>query len=123
KHAGFFTFVLGDADGTLANVEGSPQDLVIEMAGGRMTRVGYGSQKMTNTPEGKTPPQHARCEVIHRLFNTRKGQLDGAAMETAFAEKIVGAACLDVMIFNTTKKEAILSRGPAHEPKWQRFTI
>jgi isopenicillin-N N-acyltransferase-like protein len=123
KHAGFFTFVLGDGEGNLANVEGSPQDLVIEMTRGSMTRVGYGSRKMTNTPEGKTPPQHARCEVIHRMFDARKGPLDRAAMEAAFAEKIVGAACLDVMIFNTTKKEAILSRGPAHEPKWQRFTI
>src|SRR5262249_19844558 len=63
-------------------------------------------------PEGKVPPQHARCEVIHRLFDARNGPLDRAAMEAAFAEKIVGAACLDVMIFNTTKKEAILSRGP-----------
>src|SRR5436309_32230 len=85
KHAGFFTFVLGDGEGNLANVEGSPKDLVIERSRGRMLRVGYGSRKMTNTPEGKTPPQHARCGVIHRLFDKRKTPLDRAAMEAAFA--------------------------------------
>ena len=79
KHAGFFTFVLGDGEGNLANVEGSPKDLVVETSRGRMLRVGYGSRKMTNTPEGKTPPQHARCGVIHRLFDKRKTPLDRAA--------------------------------------------
>jgi len=123
RHAGFFTFVLGDAEGNLANVEGSPKELVVERSRKRMLRVGYGSCKMTNTPEGKTPPQHARCGVIHRVFDKRKTPLDREAMEAAFAEKIVGGGCLDVMIFNTTKREAYLGRGPAHTARFQRFTI
>lgn len=123
KHAGFFTFVLGDAQGNLANVEGSPKELAIEMGRGRMTRVGYGSRKMTNTAEGKVPAQHARCGVIHKLFDRRKTPLDRAAMEAAFAEKLVGSGCLDVMVFNTTKQEAFLSRGPGDKTKFTRFTI
>src|SRR5262245_6694607 len=67
KHAGFFTFVLGDGGGNLANVEGSPKDLAIEMGRGRMARVGYGSRKMTGTPDGKSPPMHPRCHVVHKL--------------------------------------------------------
>jgi len=31
--------------------------------------------------------------------------------------------CLDVMIFNTTKREAYLGRGSAHTARFQRFTL
>ena len=47
-----------------------------------MLRVGYGSRKMTNTPEGKTPTQHVRCGVVHRLFDKRKTPLDRAAISS-----------------------------------------
>lgn len=123
KHAGFFTFVLGDAEGNLANVEGAPGEKAIETTRGRMLRVGYGSRKMTKTADDKAPPQHERCQVIHRLFDKRKAPPDRAALEAGFAEPIVGKVALDLMIFNTTRREAYLSRGPGDKVKWDTFAL
>jgi hypothetical protein len=123
KQAGYFTFVLGDADGNLANVEGSPKELAIEAGRLRMTRVGYGSRKMTNTPEGKPVVTHARCGRVHQLLDRRKGPPSVETMQHVFADDQVGKVALDVMVFNTTRREAHLSRGPGDRIRWQTFKI
>jgi hypothetical protein len=123
KHAGFFTFVMGDGDGNLANVEGSPKDFAIETGRVRMSRVGHGSRKMTSTPDGKSPPMHARCKLIHQMLDGKKRPASLETMQEAFAMKEVGGGSLDVMVYNTTKREAYLSRGPGHKIAWKKFTI
>jgi hypothetical protein len=123
KHAGFFTFVLGDGEGNLANVEGSPKELVVETGRVRMTRVGYGSRKMTGTAEGKPAPMHARCKLIHQMLDGRKQPASLETMQEAFAIREVGRAALDVMVYNTTRREAYLSRGPGDRVSWKKFTF
>jgi hypothetical protein len=121
KHAGFFTFVLGDGEGRLANVEGSPDGLAVEMSRGRMVRHNFGSRRMTNTPEGKDAPINPRCRRVHEVLDRHGGKPEAATLQAVFADQEVGRGALDVMVFNTTKREVLLSRGPGHRTKWQRF--
>jgi hypothetical protein len=146
RNAGWFTFVLADGEGRLANVEGSPdKGVVVEEARGRLVRHNYGSRAMT----GRADPRRAndRCRLVHELLDSRaasvaaavadagadakgeakvKGTDDGggrADLEAVFGDRRVGGGALDVMIFNTTRREALLSRGPGDLRRWKRFTF
>lgn len=121
KHAGYFTFVLGDGEGRLANVEGSPKELAVEETTGRMVRHNYGSRKLTGTPADKAAPMNPRCKRVQEVLDRQKEPAGRAAVEAAFADREVGKDALDVMIFNTTKREAYLSRGPGHKTRYTRF--
>jgi isopenicillin-N N-acyltransferase-like protein len=121
KNAGFFTFALADGEGRLANVEGSPAELAIEETTGRLIRHNFGSRKMTGTPADRAAPMNARCKRVQQLLDAHKSPSTRDALETVFADREVGRAALDVMIFDTTKREANLSRGPGHKVRYTRF--
>lgn len=121
KHAGYFTFVLADGEGRLANVEGSPKELAIEETTGRMIRHNYGSRQMTGTAADKPAPVNARCKRVEQVLDGQKSPVSLEAMQAVFADREVGKVALDVMIYNTTKREAYLSRGPGDKLRFTRF--
>jgi hypothetical protein len=125
KHAGWFTFVLGDGEGKLVNIEGSPQGIAIERSTGTLTRVGYGSRQMTATPEGKPVKLHARCDKVLELVKTAEGKVDLKALQGYFADPkcgiSVGKSTIDMMVFDCTNRVAHLSRGPSYRTEWKEF--
>jgi hypothetical protein len=121
KHAGFFTFVLADGEGRLANVEGSPDKLAVEETTGQLVRHNYGSRVMTGTAADKAAPVNARCKRVRQVLDAQRDPASQEAVREAFADREVGRAALDVMIFNTTRREAFLARGPGHKAKFTRL--
>jgi isopenicillin-N N-acyltransferase-like protein len=127
KHAGWFTFVLGDGKGNLVNIEGSPDGIAIEPAKGRLVRIGYGSRKMSRTPADRPVALHPRCQKMYELLGSVPGKVDIPAMQRFFGdpkcEINVGKATIDMMVFDTTNRAAYLSRGPSYTVDWRKFTF
>jgi isopenicillin-N N-acyltransferase-like protein len=125
KHAGWFTFVLGDGEGNLLNVEGSPQGVSIEKSRRRMVRIGYGTRERTATPDDQPVKLHPRCEKMLSHLGTAAGEIDVPRLQSFFAdpgcEISVGKATIDMMVFDTTAKTAWLSRGPSYNVAWHEF--
>jgi hypothetical protein len=125
RHAGWFTFVMADATGRLLNVEGSPSGIEFEEKTGRMSRVGFGTRRMTGTATGVDVPRHARCLSMDRLLDTTSGATDVAAMRRNFGDPrrgiSVGKGTIDLMVFDTTQKTAHLSRGADYGIAWREF--
>jgi hypothetical protein len=124
-NAGWFTFVMSDAQGNLANVEGSPEGIVTERHRGRLVRIGFGSRQMTRTPDDQAVPTHPRCRKMLDLIAASAGKIDGAVLQGHFQDPecaiSVGPSTIDMMVYNCTTREARLSRGPSYEPAWQSF--
>ncbi|MBX9628047.1 MAG: hypothetical protein K2X82_29885 [Gemmataceae bacterium] len=125
KHAGWFTFVLGDGKGNLLNVEGSPKGVAVERGTGHMARVSYGSRAMTKTPAGEPVKFQPRCQKMHDLLRGSAGKTDLQALQTFFTdpkcEISVGKSTIDMMVFDCTEKVAYLSRGPSYKADWKAF--
>jgi hypothetical protein len=125
--AGWFTFVMADGEGNLLNVEGSPDAIALEQTRGRMVRVGFGSREMTRTPADKDPPRIPRCQKMFDLLGRAEGEVDLAAMQHFFTDPgcaiNVGKSTIDMMVFDTTRRAAYLSRGPSYQVDWRRFTF
>jgi hypothetical protein len=126
--AGWFTFVLADDKGQLANLEGAPDELAVELHQGRLARVDYGSRQMTGTAAGAEVKYHARCRHTYELLAAAKGQLDGGRLQDYFGDLKAGicnrTGTIDMMVFDTTAREAVVSRGPGYAPpRWKRFTF
>jgi hypothetical protein len=125
KHAGWFTFVVGDGDGNLINIEGSPKGIAVEPAKGRLVRIGFGSREMTGTPAGKEVKLHARCEKMYDLLRGSAGKTTLRTMQGFFEDPkcgiSVGKGTIDMMVFDTTAKTAHLSRGPSYKVAWREF--
>lgn len=115
KHAGWFTFVMGDGQGRLVNIEGSPERIVVEPAGSRLARVLHGSREMTGAKPGESPRLHARCQKMYDLLDQSQGKNDLSRLQDYFADpqyKInAGKSTIDMMVFDTTARVAYLSRG------------
>jgi isopenicillin-N N-acyltransferase like protein len=141
RQAGWSTLVLANADGDLANVEYTPRKTVVETTRGHMARVDFGSRAML----GATDPQ-PRCLRAYELLAGSQGRIDRAALQrfygdhTDFADAkpqrpgpwvgrspicqhLKGSGTLDVTLFNCTKREAYVCRGPACKGRWQTFRI
>ncbi len=125
KHAGWFTFVMGDSQGRLVNIEGSPERLVVEPAGSRLARVLYGSREMTGAPSGEPPRLHARCQKMYDLLGQSQGKNDLSQLQDYFADPKyainVGKSTIDMMVFDTTARVAYLSRGSSYKTSWRKF--
>jgi hypothetical protein len=124
-HAGWFTFVLADGRGNLVNIEGSPQDLAVEEHRGRLARVDYGSRPMTGTAEREKVRLHPRCQKMYDLLAEASGKTDLAALQHFLEDPRCGICggkgTIDLMIFDTTRREAYVSRGPSYGVAWKRF--
>jgi hypothetical protein len=127
QNAGWFTFVMGDSNGTLMNVEGSPRGVVVERYRGRLVRVGFGSRKMTGTPTDAEVQHHGRCQKMYDLLAFAAGKNDRVTLQDYFADTkhgiCAGRSTIDMMVFDTTNREAYLSRGPSYGTDWKRFAF
>lgn len=126
-HAGWFTFVLADGDGNIANVEGSPRELAVETNRGTLARAYYGTRKMTKTPEGEPVRYGERCRRMYDLLATKKGELGPAALKRFFLDPELGIynrhMTVDAFIFNATKRTCDITRGLGSSGDWNTFAI
>lgn len=127
KHAGWFTFVMADADGRLLNLEGSPDGIAIDESSTRLVRVGYGTPQMAAVASREQVPLHPRCQHMYSLLTATAGSNNLDQLQQYFAEpahKInVGRSTIDMMIFDTTARTAYLSRGTSYGLEWRTFTF
>ncbi len=127
KHAGWFTFVMGDKTGRLLSIEGSPKKIHTEFVKGRLARVGFGTRAMTNTPEDKQVPLHARCKKAYDHLAASPAKWDAGKLQSLFAdpkcEICVGKGTIDMMVFDCTAEKAFLSRGPSYGVDWKEYTF
>jgi hypothetical protein len=127
RHAGWFTFVMGDGNGRLVSIEGSPKQIHTEDVKGRLVRVGFGTRAMTGTPEGKPVAFHPRCQKTYDHLEAASGKVDAAKLQTLFAdpkcEISVGKGTIDLMVFDCTAGKALLSRGPSYGVNWKEYTF
>jgi len=122
--AGWFTFVLGDAHGRLVNIEGSPQQLVVEEHRGKLARVSYGIPRMMGGTAAAPAKLHPRCEKMYNLLAAKK--VDREVLADYFEKPSHGIcheATLDMMLFDTTRREAFVSRSANYGSQWKRFTF
>jgi hypothetical protein len=124
KHAGWFTFVLADAQGNLLNVEGSPQGVVVERAQTRLARHLYGTKQMAGAlPDGRVK-LHRRCQKMYDLLEASAGNNGRLMLQKFFTDPEAGilvATTIDMMVFDLTTKTAYLSRGPRYKLDWREF--
>jgi hypothetical protein len=129
QHAGWFTFVLADGEGQIANIEGTPERLVVDTMRGHVARADFGSREITGAREGEPAKLHPQCQRMYDLLVRDRGKLDRATLQTFFGDhesticKHANATgfTLDSMLFNTTTREAYISRGPGCLGRWTRF--
>ncbi len=129
EHAGWFTLVFADAKGRFVNLEVTPKERAVELHQGHIVRSLYGSRQLTRTPEGR-PVQHlAKVQRGFELLSSAKGKLDRGKMQEFLGDRAICVPpnnsnfTVDTMLFNTTRREAYVTRGPATPGKWQRFGL
>jgi hypothetical protein len=126
RHAGWFTFVMGDGSGRLLNVEGSPDRLVCEESTGRLVRIGFGSREMTS-PSGPQVLRHPRCVAMDGLLTRSRGSTDLSTLQQNFGDPAngicVGKATIDMMVFDCTRRAAYVSRGPEYGVAWREYYV
>ena len=125
KHAGWFTFVMADSSGNLLNVEGSPNGIELEASAGRLIRIGFGTRAMTQTAKDQPVQRHSRCVTMDRLLEESKGKTDLQSLQQSFADPTrgicVGKNTIDMMVFDTTRRTAHLSRGAEYGVRWTAY--
>jgi hypothetical protein len=130
-HAGIFTFVISDAQGNLANVEGTPEETAIEQPEGRLARAYFGTRKLTRSPAGKPLKLNPRCQAMYDLLKQTSGQNDREMLQRYFTErdfsivqwKSPKAKTIDIMVFDSTARKAYVTRGPEFHLEWREFTF
>lgn len=127
KHAGWFTFVMADGNGRLLNVEGSPAGIAVEESQGRLIRISYGTRQMTATPADQPIKRHPRCVSMDDLLERTAGKTDLTVMQQNFGDPsrgiCVGKNTIDMMVFDTTRRTAHLSRGPEYGTAWKTYAF
>ena len=124
-HAGWFTFVMGDGEGNLLDVEGSPKELAVEKHTGTLARVDYGSRQMTRTADGQDVQYTPRCRKMYELLRQTKGKIATGDLRNYFLtpehEIYNPGMTIDAFIFNTTKRKLEITRGLGSSGEWQTF--
>lgn len=125
KNAGWFTFVMGDGEGNLLNIEGNPEGMVTQECRGRLVRVGFGTYKMTGVPENGAVPFHPRCQKMYSHLQAQSPHNSLESLQRHFADRqyeiCVGKSTIDMMVFDTRNRIAHLSRGPEYNVEWKQF--
>jgi isopenicillin-N N-acyltransferase-like protein len=135
-HAGWFAFVLGDADGNLATVDGTPEKLVIQRPRGHTARASYACREILGGAPDQPLQLHPQCQRMFDLLASGKGKLDRSKIKSFFADHqstickhpgFIQAGSpgftIDSMLFDCTAREAHLSRGPGCSGRWKTFTF
>jgi hypothetical protein len=125
RHAGWFTFVMGDGEGRLLNVEGSPEGITCEDGQGQMVRIGFGSRERTVAVAGQKPTQHPRCGLTEAALRSHSEPHSADSLQGIFGDPrhqvCVGVNTVDMMVFDTTRRVARLSRGPDYGVHWHEY--
>jgi isopenicillin-N N-acyltransferase like protein len=129
KHAGWFTFVMADADGNLVNIEGSPRGVEIERSSDRLARHGFGTRTMTEAKPGQAVELQPLCQQMYKLLEQTAGKNDRKTLErylTGREHGIMGwksptNKTIDVLMFDTSTRKAYFSRGPEYGLEWREF--
>lgn len=131
KHAGWFAFVLGDSKGQLATVEATPEKLVIQKPRGHTARASYACREILGGADDEPLKIHPQCQRMLDLLAESKGKLDRATLQGFFGDHKStickhpdgkgGGFTVDSMLFDCTKLEAHVSRGPGCSGRWQTF--
>jgi hypothetical protein len=129
--AGIFTFVISDAKGKLANVEGTPEETAIEQPEGRLARAYFGTRKLTRSEPGKPVKLNPRCQAMYDLLRETSGKNDREMLQRYFTErefpilqwKSPAAKTLDIMVFDSTDRKAYVTRGPDFHLEWREFAF
>ena len=130
KQAGWFTFVLGDRQGNLLNIEASPERIVFQSGKGTLARVYYGTPEMTGTPAGKSVELHPQCRRMLELVESARsqGKIDRQQIERFYSDHATRWICkhfntLDVMIYDATEGVAHVTRGPGCLARYRSFAL
>lgn len=137
QHAGWFCFVLADGKGQLANVDGTPEKLVVEMPKGNTARASYACKEILGDTK-----MLGQCSRMYDLLVEKKGKLDRAQLQGLFTDHkemkksngewdglickhpgYKGGFTVDSMLFNCTTREAQVQRGPGCSNRWKKFTF
>jgi hypothetical protein len=80
---------------------------------------------MTATAERDNVPRHPRCQKMSDHVDGASGTIDQRWLQGTFedpaCEISVGKSTIDMLTFDTTRKVACLSRGPAYGTAWREF--
>jgi hypothetical protein len=116
--------VIADGAGRLANIEGSPERVVVEQPKDRLVRLDYGSSEL-GSKTGAQVRLHPRCQHLYDLLRASNGKNDLARLQNYLDDpgcKInVGKGTIDMMVFDTTDRSAYLSRGTSYKLAWRKF--
>jgi hypothetical protein len=62
---------------------------------------------------------------MYDILEAGQGKQNGASLQNHFGDAragiSVGKGTIDMMVYNTTKREAHLSRGPDYGAKWMTY--
>lgn len=130
-NAGWFTFVVNDAEGNIVNIEGSPAGIEIERSSKVMVRADYGSKKKQAEAVQliKDWKPAARWAVFEKLLAQTAGANSKDQIQKYLQDPKYGIASggprknvsIDVMLFDTTAKKAYFTRGPNYGIEWREF--
>ena len=131
KHAGWFAFVLGDSKGQLATVEGTPEKLVVQKPRGHTARASYACREILGGTKDEPLKLHPQCQRMFDLLAESKRKLDRGTLQGFFgdhkstickhSDSKGGGFTVDSMLFDCTKLEAHVSRGPGCSGRWKTF--
>ena len=132
-HAGWFTFVVADRHGNLANIEGSPKQLAVETYEEYVARNYYGTRAMAGVDEQGCPKYSGRTPRAYELLGQSRGQMSLTGMQRFFAADGIcdGGShpqgreirTLDALVFDCSAPSVYLTRGPAGAYPWTRFAF
>lgn len=123
-HAGWFTFVMADAQGNLLNLEGSPRGIVVERGRGHMARVDFGLRESLGVAAADPVPRTDRCRRMLDHLDAAAGTIDGEWLRNTFTERqrqIYIRDTIDVMVFDCSRRAAHVTRGPIYGVDWKTF--
>ena len=86
---------------------------------------------MTGTPEGQPVRYHPRGRKMYDLLGENRGRLNAVRLRDLLSNQSI-CACdatneprqvrtIDAMLFDTTTREALVTRGPIGSRPWKRF--
>ena len=82
---------------------------------------------MTRTPPGKPVPRHPQCRRMMDLVEGSKGKINLATVQGIYGDRqptiCKHFGTLDAMVFDATRREAHVTRGPGCLGRWQRFAF
>jgi hypothetical protein len=121
RHAGWWTAVLADATGELANVEVRREEVVIETGRGHIARHQYGSRRMTGTADGNVVKLQGKAPEIVACISSNHGKVDDRTL-MKLTEQV--GATHDLIVFNATRGAVHIRRtqGVLTLP-WQTFRL